>query len=102
MSTGLAITVAILTALPTWNHAYIAKEVVVSINLKKKLKYKSSKTNGSAVCVMKYKVSIGLKNAVNVGNHHLRFQQGYLRYCQKYLKLSQMQLKKIGCVTTVH
>jgi hypothetical protein len=68
--------VAILTALPTWTHACCAKKVVRSLHLRKKLKKKSSLTSGSVVCVMKYKVSIDLKNAVNVGSHHLRFLQG--------------------------
>ena len=76
MSTGIAITVVILTALPKSTHACSAKEVVGSHHLRKKLKKKFSLTSGSAVCVMKYKVFIGLKNAVIVGSHHLRFRQG--------------------------
>jgi hypothetical protein len=68
--------VAILTALPTWTHACCAKKIVGSLHLRKKLKMKSSLTSGSAVCVMKFKVSKDLKNAVNVESHHLRFRQG--------------------------
>ena len=91
VSTGIAITVAIPTALPTWTHAFCAKKVAGSLHLRKKLKKKFSLTSGSAVCVMKYKVVIGLKNAVIVGSNHLIFRQEEYRYWQMWFKLSQMQ-----------
>ena len=65
MCTGITITVAILTALPTWTRARCAIKLAGSLNLRKKFKQKSRKTNGSAVCVVYYKVFFVLKKCLS-------------------------------------
>ena len=74
LGTGNANIVVILTELTKWTNAHCAKKVVYLGYLLKQRRKQSKVTNGSAVCVMKYKVSSVLKNAGDVGSNHLRLR----------------------------
>ena len=97
LSTGNANTVVILTELAEWTNVSCAKKVVYLGYLLKQRRKQSKVTNGSAVCVMKYKVSGVLKNVGDVGSNHL-----WLRPAQERKRYSQIQLKLNGFVTAAH
>ena len=80
---GNANTVVILTELTKLINASCAKKVVYLWYLLKQRRKQSKVTNGSAVCVMKSKVSGVLKNVVDVGSNHLRLRpiQERRKYC---------------------